>query len=227
MASPNNTHTFNQPTNQPNKNQFKQTMGLSYKAACSLCSTIILMCTCFIMGVFYSNLSYDSHLLFNPTGPTEADYALVLTHYQTLRATATPLLYILAAIAAVGIIAHLVRTYKPNPELQYFEYGSLIVYILGICVFITNIKTGIDCTITHQWGEVDEQSGLAVLGSSNIILLCVFSGVIFLQAGLWWSTMDYEARLAQFVEEERLQQLKAATAQPTKTKNGKKGKKSE
>lgn len=203
-------------------------MGLTYKDACSLCSTVILMCTCFIMGVFYSNLSYDSHLLFNPAGPSDADYALVLTHYQTLRATATPLLYILATIAAIGIIAHLIRTYKPNPELQYFEYGSLIVYILGICVFITNIKTGVDCTITHQWGEVDEQSGLAVLGSSNIILLCVFSGVIFLQAGLWWSTMDYEARLAQFVEEERLQQLKAATASQSSTKTkGKKGKKSE
>lgn len=199
-------------------------MLVTYKDACAVCSTVIAMATCFIMGVFYSNLSYDSHLLFNGV-PSDEDYALVLTHYQTLRTTPTPLLYGLATITAIGIIAHLVRSYKPNPELQYFEYGSLVLYVLGICVFITNIKTGMDCTFTHEWGEVDEKQGLAVLGSSNIILLCVFSGVLFIQAGLWWSTLDYEKRMADFIAREKLSSS-STTPIPTSNKNKSKKKNS-
>lgn len=196
-------------------------MSFTYKDLCSLSSTVIVMSTCFIMGVFYSNLSYDSHILFNSGSPSDQDFDLVLNHYQTLHATSPYLLYGLAFITLLGVIGHLIRTYKPNPDLQYFEYGSLIMYVLGICVFITNIKTGIECSITHAWGEVDEHQGLAVLGSSNIILLCVFSGVIFLQAGLWWSTLDYEKRMAEFMEKEKEEQLKRMLSKDTKKKQSK------
>lgn len=180
------------------------------------------MSTCFIMGVFYSNLSYDSRILFNSGVPTDQDFDLVLNHYQTLHATPKYLLYGLALVASLGILGHIVRTFKPNPDLQYFEYGSLILYVLGICLFLTNIKTGIECSITHQWGEVDEHQGLAVLGSSNVILLCIFLGVVFIQGGLWWSTLDYEKRMAEFLQREREEHLRKILSKDTKKKQSKK-----
>lgn len=105
-----------------------------------------------------------------------------------------------------------------------FEYASLGLYVLGICVFITNIKTGIECTLTGQWGEVTENQGLAVIASSTIILEVVFLGVLFLQAGLWYSNYDYQKRLKKFYEEEAIAEAnaKAAVLEPKTTSKAKK-----
>lgn len=192
----------------------------TYKELCTLGSALILISSSFIMGVFYSNQAYDYHLLFN-SNASQVDFDNALKHYQILFHTGRPILYILAAIAAIGLLGNIIRIYKPNPELQIFEYCSLGLYVLGICVFITNIKTGIECSISHQWGEVSENQGLAVIGSSNIILLVMFFGVLLLQFGLWYSEWDYEKRLNAFYEEEAKEQKQT---QPEK-QQGKKNKK--
>lgn len=197
---------------------------LPYKALCSLGSALVLVSSSFIMGVFYSNLAYDSPVIFTPSSTTEADFARTLAHYQFLNETGRPLLYILAFIAFLGILGHLVRIYKPNPDLKLFEYASLGMYVMGICVFITNIKTGIECSLTHNWGEVSEQQGIAVIGSSNVILLAVFFGVLLLQGGLWWASYDLEVRMQQFYAEEAKE--KAAKEKAAASTKGKgKGKK--
>ncbi|SMN21331.1 similar to Saccharomyces cerevisiae YDL212W SHR3 Endoplasmic reticulum packaging chaperone [Maudiozyma saulgeensis] len=193
---------------------------ISYKAMCTLGSAVILVSTSFIMGVFYSNLAYDYKILFQPALVTAEDFERTLKHYQFLNEVGQPLLYILSAIAFLGLVGHMVRLYKPNEDLKLFEYASLGMFVMGICVFITNIKTGIECSLTGNWGEVTENQGIAVLGSSNIILLCVFLGVLLLQAGLWWANYDLDTRMKQFYAEE----AKEATAKKEQTpkKGGKK-----
>lgn len=175
------------------------------------------------MGVFYNNLAYDYHLLFNANA-TQEHFDNALKHYQTLYYTGRPVLYILGFVAVVGLLGNMIRIYKPNPELKMFEYASLGLYVLGICVFITNIKTGIECTLTGQWGEVTENQGLAVIASSTIILEVVFLGVLFLQAGLWYSNYDYQKRLKKFYEEEAIAEAnaKAAVLEPKTTSKAKK-----
>ena len=173
----------------------------TYQEFCNIGTAIVLVCTSFLMGIFYGNQPYDYHLLFNKNA-TQANFDNSLAHYQILHDTARPVIYIAAAIAFVGILGHLIRLYKPNPELKTFEYASLGMYILGICLFITNVKTGIDCTLTHNWGEVTENQGLAVIASSNVIILFVFLGVLLLQCALWYATWDFQKRLKQFYAEE-------------------------
>lgn len=198
---------------------------LPYKAMCTLGSAVVLISTSFIMGVFYSNLAYDYPVLFTPSSTTAADFERALQHYQFLNDTGRPLLYVLGFIAFIGIIGHLVRIYKPNPDLKIFEYASLGMYVMGICVFITNIKTGIECALTHNWGEVSESQGIAVIGSSNIILIAVFFGVLLLQAGLWWANFDLEARLKDFYAEEAASKGAETKAAPAKGKAKAKAKK--
>jgi len=172
------------------------------------------------MGVFYSNLAYDYKVLFQPDSVTAEDFERTLKHYQFLNEVGHPLLYILSGVAFLGLIGHMVRLYKPNEDLKMFEYGSLGMYVMGICVFITNIKTGIECSLTGNWGEVTENQGIAVLGSSNIILLCVFIGVLLLQAGLWWANFDLDTRMKQFYADE----AKSATTKKEQVpEKGKKG----
>ncbi|CAI4057727.1 hypothetical protein N7582_000919 [Saccharomyces uvarum] len=195
----------------------------SYSDLCSIGTAMILSATTFLMGVFFSNQPYDYHLLFNANA-TQEHFDLALKHYQILHDTPFPIVVALGVIALIGLIGGTIKIYKPNPELQMFEYCSLGLYVLAICVFITNVKTGLDCTISHQWGEVTENQGLAVIASSNIILLLMFSGVIILQIGLWYSNWDLQKRLKQFYAEE--QQEAANAAKPEKAEKAKKNDKS-
>ncbi|EGA59511.1 Shr3p [Saccharomyces cerevisiae FostersB] len=153
------------------------------------------------MGVFFSNMPYDYHLLFNPNS-TQEHFDLALRHYQILHETPLPVIVTLCVVAGIGLVGGTIKVFKPNPELQMFEYCSLGLYVLAICVFLTNVKTGIDCSVSHNWGEVTENQGLAVIASSNIILLVMFAGVIILQIGLWYSNWDLQKRLKEFYAEE-------------------------
>lgn len=194
-------------------------MGLSYNDVCTIGTGLILIGTSFIMGVFYANQTYDFPLLFDRDA-TQEHFDNALRHYQTLFHTAPTVKYIFAGVSLLGLIGGLIRVYKPNPDLQLFEYCSLALYVFGICVFLTNVKTGIDCSITRNWGEVTENQGLAVIASSNIILLLLFVGVIVLQAGLWYSRWELDQRLKVFYANEAAEQT--AKVEPETDKKEKK-----
>ncbi|CCD26544.1 Shr3p NDAI_0H03710 [Naumovozyma dairenensis CBS 421] len=199
---------------------------LSYDEFCTIGTALILISSSFIMGTFFNNLTYDYHLLFNPN-VTQEHFDNALRHYQTLYYTGRPLLYILAGVAILGLLGNMIRIYKPNPELKMFEYASLGLYVFGICIFITNIKTGIECSLNGNWGEVTQNQGLAVIGSSNIILLLMFLGVLILQIGLWYTNYDYQERLKDFYAEEAkdISIVAASRAKPIETESKKQQKK--
>ncbi|SCV02550.1 LAMI_0H00452g1_1 [Lachancea mirantina] len=195
-------------------------MRLTYKDICAVGTGLVLIGTSFCMGVFFANQTYDYSILFDPTVGQE-NFDNALRHYQTLFYTPRPVLYALLAVVAIGLIGSLIRVYKPNPDMQLFEYASLGMYVLGVCVFITNIKTGIDSSVSGEWGEVTQNQGLAVIGSSNIILMIVFAGVIVLQAGLWYTNWDYEYRLKEFFAKEEAEAVKASGKDAKGTKEAK------
>lgn len=182
---------------------------ISYKDISTVGTGLILVATSFIMGVFYSNQVYDYSLLFGK-GCTQQHFDNALRHYQTMNDVAHPVFYVLCGIATLGLIGCTIRIYKPNPDLQLFEYCTLGFYVFGICVFITNIKTGVECSVARTWGEVTENEGLAVLASSNVILLLIFLGVIVLQAGLWYTRWEHQQRLDKFYAQEAAAEKVAA-----------------
>ncbi|GAV53119.1 hypothetical protein ZYGR_0AI04010 [Zygosaccharomyces rouxii] len=173
----------------------------TYSDACTVGMGLILSATSFIIGVFYANQAYDYRILFDHSS-TQSDFDDALKHYQVLHKTPSPVLTGLAIVAVIGLVGHLIRIYKPNPDLRNFEYGSLVLYFFGVCVCLSNIKTGVISSVTREWGDVTENQGLAVLGSSNIILILFFIGVIMLQGGLWYTRWDHQVRLKQFFQEE-------------------------
>lgn len=174
---------------------------LSYTDACTVGMGLILSATSFLIGVFYANQAYDYRILFRQDS-IQSDFNDALKHYQILHKTPLPILIGLGTVAAVGLLGHLIRIYKPNPDLRNFEYGSLVLYFLGVCVCLSNVKTGVTAAVTHEWGDVTENQGLAVLASSNIILIMFLTGVIMLQGGLWYTRWEHQVRLKQFYEEE-------------------------
>ncbi|CDO93651.1 unnamed protein product [Kluyveromyces dobzhanskii CBS 2104] len=200
-------------------------MGLSYKDLCSVGTALIIGATTFLMGIFFSSQPYDYNILFN-SAATQEHFDLAVKHYQNLYFTPKPPIYVLGAVGLVGVAGSMIRIYKPNPDLQLFEYGSLALYVLGICVFLTNIKTGVESAHFQNWGEVTENQGVAVVASSNIIILIIFIGVLVLQAGLWYSTWEYEQRLAQWRKSESASteavEQQPETVEPSKKESKKK-----
>ncbi|CCH59786.1 hypothetical protein TBLA_0B09700 [Henningerozyma blattae CBS 6284] len=172
-----------------------------YKVFCTVGTSLILISSSFMIGLFFAFQAYDFNLLFNKSA-TQEQFQLALEHYQRLNDIPRNLIIVICFIYSLGLIGSVIRIYKPNPDLTYFEYASLALYVLGMCVFLTNIRTGIECTITGNWGEVTENQGLQVIASSNIILIVLFLGVLVLQAALWYTEYDLEVRLKAFYERE-------------------------
>ncbi|CCE66125.1 hypothetical protein TPHA_0O01580 [Tetrapisispora phaffii CBS 4417] len=199
-------------------------LGLSYEEFCTIGTGLILVSSSFLMGVIFGNQPYDYNVLFKTNSTTE-DFAASLNHYQQIYNTNPKVFYVLMGVATLGFIGSMIRIYKPNPELQLFEYTSLGLFVFAICIFITNIKTGVECTISHQWGEVTENQGLAVLASSNIIFLFFLGGTVVLQAGLWYTNWEYQKRLKAFFAEEAAE--RAAAVEKEATAGQGKGKKAQ
>ncbi|KAL6948540.1 hypothetical protein ACO0QE_001008 [Hanseniaspora vineae] len=183
----------------------------TYKEVCSIGTGLILSGTFFVIGLITAQFPYDLPLLFDKN-VTQQHFDNSLNHYQNLYYTPKYIMGIYIALYSLGMLGCLIRIYKPHPDLQMFEYGTLILYFLTVCVFLTNVKTGIDSCHYREWGEITENQGLAVIGSSNLIILIIISGVLILQIGLWWTNWDYQGRLQEFFAEEEKEANATAAA---------------
>lgn len=88
-----------------------------------------------------------------------------------------------------------------------FDGASLVLYMAGITVYITNIVKGLRVVTAGVYGNVDptvdEAAGdyigredtLRVFAASNTILALVLVGVLVLQAGQWYALRKEEAEL--------------------------------
>ncbi|KAL6944284.1 hypothetical protein ACO0RG_001016 [Hanseniaspora osmophila] len=191
----------------------------TYKEVCSIGTGLILSGTFFVIGLITAQFPYDLPLLFDKN-VTQQHFDNSLSHYQNLFYTPKYIIGIYIGLYSLGMLGCLIRIYKPHPDLQMFEYGTLILYFLTVCVFLTNVKTGIDSCHYREWGEITENQGLAVIGSSNLIILIIISGVLILQIGLWWTNWDYQSRLQEFFAEEEKEATAAAASAGTAETTG-------
>lgn len=79
-----------------------------------------------------------------------------------------------------------------------FDGASLVLYMVGIIVYITNIVRGLrivthgtyglDVDLASDDGEVvGREDSLKVMAASNTIVALVLVGVLVLQAGQWYA----------------------------------------
>lgn len=182
---------------------------ISYKIMRTIGTGLIIASSSFFIGVFFCFQAYDFHLLFDSQA-TPQHFEDALNFYKSLNDVPFPLVVILGTIYVIGLIGGVFRVAKTNPELTYFEYGSLGLYVLSICIFMTNVKTGIECTLTGAWGEVSQDQGLQVMASSNVILIVMLLGVLVLQGALWYTEYDLDVRMKEFFAREAAAKRAAA-----------------
>jgi hypothetical protein len=112
-------------------------------------------------------------------------------------------------IVFVGFLGFFTKLFRPSEANILFDGGSLILYVIGAGVYLSNIVTGMraasapggitsgspdgeDTPKIHE-GPISGQTvlsredSLRVLSASHVILALVLVGVLVLQAGQWYA----------------------------------------
>ena len=137
----------------------------------------------------------------------------------------------------VGLGGLIAKLYKPSESNMLFDGGSLVLFMVAVIIYISNIAKGLRIVdrgvygvgvVPEKgldgegaggvgWGNVGENSvlgredNLKVLSASNTILALVLMGVLVLQVGQWYADRTDEKAKREF-ERKQAEEDKAAAA---------------
>jgi hypothetical protein len=111
---------------------------------------------------------------------------------------------LLNIIMSVGFLGFFIKLFRPSESNMLFDGASLVLYLIGVGVYIANIVKGLRTVSSGVWhtpeweGQVKDgplsgeivlgrEDSLKVLAASNTILALVLVGVLVLQAGQWYA----------------------------------------
>lgn len=147
---------------------------------------------------------------------------MVENHIKLLHNSPNLIVRILHIITATGLIGLVWKLYKPSESNMLFDGGSLVLYMIAVVLYLTNIIKGFRIVSVGVYGEglqgmdqdrVDDvnsmgndantgnsvlgrEDNLKVLAASNTILALVLMGVLVLQFGQWYAERAEEKERA-------------------------------
>lgn len=150
----------------------------------------------------FASFPYDFPLLWSKEPVPASYYDQLETHLKFLHQSPPLIGRMLNMIVSVGFLGMFIKLFKPSEANFLFDGASLILYTIGVAVYITNIVKGLRTVSAGFWdtddyknaanlaeGEVilGREDSLRVLSASNTILALVLIGVLVLQAGQWYA----------------------------------------
>ncbi|KAI9701414.1 MAG: hypothetical protein M1820_006505 [Bogoriella megaspora] len=196
--------------------------------ASSFATFLIIGPTCFFLGILFSIFPYDYHVLWSAppsSSPYPSDhYFTLLENHLKFLASSPPLIpRILHIVIGTGLLGFIWKLYKPSEANLLFDGASLVLYMCGVTVYITNIVKGLRIITEGNYGSavgkategtlltgdedevIGREDSLKVLAASNTILALVLVGVMVLQAGQYYALRKEEAEIAEMdrVREEK------------------------
>lgn len=182
-------------------------------------ATFLIICpTCFVLGILFANWSYDHHTLWSSLPMSEATVAAVETHYGMLCRSPPILARLLHAVIATGLLGFFFKLYRPSESNMLFDGASLVLYMIGLIMYGTNIIRGLRTVESGEYGEdIGRIDTLRVMAASHVILALVLVGVLVLQSGQWYAERKegQEVAAAIKLEKEEEERLAAATSEDT------------
>lgn len=146
-------------------------------------------------------------MLWTTPDDRELYFKILEDHIKFLHASPPIIARILHIAIGTGILGFLTKLYKASESNLLFDGASLVLYVAGITVYITNIVKGFRVVTAGIYGNVDpsmdkdaadyinREDTLRVFAASNTILALVLVGVLVLQAGQWYALSKEEAEL--------------------------------
>ncbi|KAK5159121.1 secretory component protein shr3 [Cryomyces antarcticus] len=180
---------------------------------------LIIGPTCFFLGILFSSFPYDYNILWTTPVDREPYFQLLENHLKFLHNSPPIIARILHIAIATGLLGFVSKLYKPSEANMLFDGASLVLYMVGITVYIANIVKGLRVVTDGSYGQVElvegegiaaaggtkeaelnadyigREDSLRVLAASNTILALVLVGVLVLQAGQWYAQRKEEAEI--------------------------------
>ncbi|KAF2090493.1 Shr3 amino acid permease chaperone [Saccharata proteae CBS 121410] len=180
----------------------------------SFATFLIIGPTCFFLGILFASFPYDYNLLWHTPASREPYFLLLENHLRFLHASPPIISRILHIVIGTGLLGFVTKLYKPSEANMLFDGASLVLYMCGVVVYITNIVKGLRVVTTGQYGAgpelaenvaegtaeseyIGREDSLRVLAASNTILALVLVGVLVLQAGQWYAQRKEDAEIAE------------------------------
>ncbi|KAL0258410.1 Protein csh3 [Diplodia seriata] len=184
----------------------------------SFATFLIVGPTCFFLGIIFSSFPYDYNVLWHaPQPPDTRDlyFDLLESHLKFLHASPPLISRILHIVIGTGLLGFVMKLYKPSEANMLFDGASLVLYMCGVIVYLTNIVKGLRIVTSGNYGQgeivdsapnsdaahdveyIGREDSLRVLAASNTILALVLVGVLVLQAGQWYAQRKEDAEIAE------------------------------
>jgi len=181
--------------------------------ASSFATFMIIGPTCFFLGMLFSSFPYDYPLLWTSVTTPAAYYDQLETHLKFIHASPPIIPRILHIAVSVGFMGFFIKLFKPSEANLLFDGASLVLYVVGVVVYLTNIVKGLRIVTLGLYGEagaapgeqgIGREDSLRVLAASNTILALVLVGVLVLQAGQWYAERKEQDEVAKFEKEQEV-----------------------
>lgn len=162
----------------------------------SFATFMIIGPVCFFLGMLFSSFPYDYPLLWTSAETPAEYYDFLEAHLKFIHASPPIIPRILHIAISIGFIGFFIKLFKPSEANLLFDGASLVLYVIGVVVYITNIVKGLRIITMGIYDVLPEGStdviigredSLRVLAASNTILALVLVGVLVLQAGQWYA----------------------------------------
>jgi hypothetical protein len=175
--------------------------------------------TCFFLGILFASLPYDYNALWAVPDDREAYFRILEDHIKFLYASPPIISRILNMVIGTGIIGFLLKLFRPSESNMLFDGASLVLYMAGITVYLTNIVKGFRVVTAGVYGNltpemqqqvkddgegdyISREDTLRVFAASNTILALVLVGVLVLQAGQWYAKRAEENEIKEIERKE-------------------------
>ncbi|OTA69497.1 ER membrane protein SH3 [Hypoxylon sp. EC38] len=221
----------------------KTTRSKDYRGSSSFATFMIIGPTCFFLGILFAMFPYDFPLLWTKDPISAAYLDQLETHLKFIHQSPPLIARVLSIMVGVGFLGFFIKLFRASESNMLFDGASLVLYLIGVGVYVANIVKGLRLVSVGAWtrddfdpasaaslgraggdpltgGEIilGREDSLKVMAASNTILALVLVGVLVLQAGQWYAERkDNE-------EYEKLEKMGAAggPSSPTSEKTKKK-----
>ncbi|KAK5990854.1 Secretory component SHR3-like protein [Cladobotryum mycophilum] len=181
----------------------KTTKSRDYHGSSSFATFMIIGPVCFFLGILFAAFPYDFPLLWTKEPVAVDFYEQLETHLRFVHQSPPLIGRLLNMMISVGFLGLFIKLFRPSEANFLFDGASLILYLIGVAVYVSNIVKGLRTVssgiwYTEDWDSVREaavegeivlgrEDSLKVLAASNTILALVLIGILVLQAGQWYA----------------------------------------
>ncbi|POS76727.1 hypothetical protein DHEL01_v204882 [Diaporthe helianthi] len=187
----------------PKIDRSKTVKSKDYRGSSSFATFMIVGPVCFFLGIIFAQFPYDYPLLWTADAVPATFFDQLETHLKWMHQSPPLIARVLHIVMAVGFLGFFIKLFKPSESNMLFDGASLVLYVIGMGVYIANIVKGFRTISSDMWnsdefkerhngpltGEIvlGRDDSLKVMSASNTILALILVGILVLQGGQWYA----------------------------------------